>query len=474
MRSFRSDPYLWVHLAGLAAVPLLLELCLLGLAVSSPFLPAGFEFLLVGTIGVAPVLWMQWQRPFSIFSLVVLALKPEQLTADQRRILRSFKAPIERILAVSTAIALLAVLWQLYQIAPIASEVTPFTRFGRLGGILVAAIAFLGSNLFLQVPVSVLRVLLTPVSQLAAMEPYPVAGVAQDFTLLGIRVQQILPNIIAEPDVQPVAEAAAAIPEVTPAEVSPVPVEAGETATEAAAPATAELADDFEDELTDDFEDEPEAVQPLDKAADDFEDDLEDDFEDELADDFEDEPEAIQPVDEAATLLLEPTDNLAASSTLNSAEIDPSTEINTGEPQPAIAEPPAAELAAELAAEPSEDLAEVIIDLPEDALAVGLEISETDTVLIEIASETGEMTEVVITKVEVTETIAIEITALEDEEANAEPENLAPATDEEAIALENAAEPASESRSGSDDFDPDDSSLKNSSPKNSSLEDELT
>ena len=134
MRSFWSDPYLWVHLAGIAAVPLFLELCLLGLAVGTPIAPVGLEWLLVGAIGVAPVLWMQWQRPFSIFSLIVLALQPQQLTDDQRRILRLFRTPLEKGLAALMAIALLATLWQLFQIAPIASEVTPFSRFGHLGG----------------------------------------------------------------------------------------------------------------------------------------------------------------------------------------------------------------------------------------------------------------------------------------------------------------------------------------------------
>ncbi len=202
MRSFWSDPYLWVHLAGAAAVPLLLELCLLGLGVGSPLRPMGLEFMLVGAVGVAPVLWMQWRRPFSIFSLVILALKPDRLTIDQRRILKLFKAPLERVVAALTAIALLAILWQLYQIAPIASEVTPFGQFGRLGGVLVAAIAFLGCNLFLQIPVSVLRVMLTSEKQFGVTEPYPIERIAQDFTLLGLPVQQILPIMKVQAKVQ--------------------------------------------------------------------------------------------------------------------------------------------------------------------------------------------------------------------------------------------------------------------------------
>ena len=77
MRSFWSDPYLWVHLAGLAAVPIFLEICLIGFAVGDPLLPGWLELLLVAAIGSAPILWMQWQRPFYIFSLVGVALQPE-------------------------------------------------------------------------------------------------------------------------------------------------------------------------------------------------------------------------------------------------------------------------------------------------------------------------------------------------------------------------------------------------------------
>ncbi|MBI4782345.1 MAG: low-complexity tail membrane protein [Oscillatoriophycideae cyanobacterium NC_groundwater_1537_Pr4_S-0.65um_50_18] len=225
MRSFWSDPYLWVHLAGAAAVPIFLEICLLGLGVGNPLRPMALEFVLVGAVGIAPVLWMQWQKPFSIFSLVILALKPEQLTIDQRRILKLFKAPLERVIAVITSVVLLALLWQLYQIAPIASEVTPFGRFGRLGGVLVAAIAFLGCNLFLQIPISVLQVLFTSEKQFAATEPYPTERIAQDFTLLGLPVRQILPTIQAEPQVKakvPSSEGATA-PEVALAAIDEFP-----------------------------------------------------------------------------------------------------------------------------------------------------------------------------------------------------------------------------------------------------------
>ena len=200
MRSFWFDPYFWVHLAGAAVVPLALELCLLGLAAGNPFLPLGLEFLLIGSLGAAPILWMQWQRPFSIYSLIFLAVKPTELTEPQLKALRRFKSPVGKGLSLMTAAVLWLALWQLYRLAPLASESASIVPWGHVGGFLLATIAFLGSNLFLQVPVSVIQVMLASEAAFAATEPYPVQAVAQDFTLFGIRVKQILPPLVAEPE----------------------------------------------------------------------------------------------------------------------------------------------------------------------------------------------------------------------------------------------------------------------------------
>ncbi|HEY9623399.1 MAG TPA: low-complexity tail membrane protein [Crinalium sp.] len=196
MRSFRSDPYLWIHLAGVAALPILLEICFLGLAAGEPFLPVGIELLLIAALGIAPVLWMQWQRPFCIFSLLLVALKPGQLTVEQRKILRLFKTQENRAIAILTPIILVWVLWQLYRFAPIASDITPFHSRGL--GLLVAAIAFMGSNLFAQVPASIVPVLFTSESKFEGIEPYPVEKVGREFSLLGIPVKRILPDFIVE------------------------------------------------------------------------------------------------------------------------------------------------------------------------------------------------------------------------------------------------------------------------------------
>jgi len=85
MSSFRSEP-MWIHVAGLAVVPIFLELCLLGLAVSDP--AAG----MVGAIysrrrwGCAGALDAV-SRPFYIFAILAIALKQEQLSSNSEKIL---------------------------------------------------------------------------------------------------------------------------------------------------------------------------------------------------------------------------------------------------------------------------------------------------------------------------------------------------------------------------------------------------
>jgi hypothetical protein len=80
----------------------------------------------------------------------------------------------------------------------VAAAVAPLGSGWRIAGLLWAGVAFLISNLFLQVPLSVAQVLLTSESEFSATEPYRVEKVPQDFTLPGVRVNQILPFSISE------------------------------------------------------------------------------------------------------------------------------------------------------------------------------------------------------------------------------------------------------------------------------------
>lgn len=198
MRSFWSEPFLWIHVAGLAVLPIFLGLCLLGLAVGSPVLPVWVEVFLVGAAGIAPVLWMQWFRPFYIFSILIVAVKPQNLTDAQQRILTRLKSRLNQGLAIFVAAGLAVILWQLYRFSPLAALFVPFPPQWRLAGLLLAALAFLASNLFLQVPASAIALLLTPESEFAATQPEVLEKIGQDFTIAGWQVDRILPNFAGE------------------------------------------------------------------------------------------------------------------------------------------------------------------------------------------------------------------------------------------------------------------------------------
>jgi Mg2+/citrate symporter len=153
------------------------------------------ELFIVAAIGIVPVLWMQLSRPFYIFAILAIALKQEQLTSQQRKILSLINTRLNRVLAVLAAVFLVGVLWQLYRVAPLATDVAPFSPEWRGLGLLSASLAFLASNLFFQIPVSVARVFVTSNAELAATEPYPLEKISPDFTILGLPVNQILPHL---------------------------------------------------------------------------------------------------------------------------------------------------------------------------------------------------------------------------------------------------------------------------------------
>lgn len=164
----------------------------------SPLLPVWLEMFLVAVAGIVPVLWMQWFRPFYIFSILVVAVKPQNLTSLQQRILTRFKTKLNQGIALFVAVLLAVILWQLYRLAPLAASVAPFPPSWRWAGLLLAASAFLASNLFLQVSASVMAVLLTPESEFAATKPHVLEKIRQDFTIAPWQVDRLLPALAAE------------------------------------------------------------------------------------------------------------------------------------------------------------------------------------------------------------------------------------------------------------------------------------
>jgi hypothetical protein len=187
----RSEPFLWIHLVGIALFPVLSQIALMGLAVGDSYSYL-IELPLLVAIAILPILLMQLSRPFDIFSVLFLSLRPESLTEEQRKILALFKTASPKIWSLITALVMLLLLWLMYHLSPLATGIASFLPQWRILGLAIAAIAFLGSNLFLQIPLSVLQVLLTEESKLTQIEPYPREKIVQDFTVPGIKVNKIL------------------------------------------------------------------------------------------------------------------------------------------------------------------------------------------------------------------------------------------------------------------------------------------
>lgn len=200
LMQLQQNRYLWVHLAGLAAVPLLLDVCLAGLASAGPAFnyptAGGFQFWAIALLGIIPTLWMQLAKPFYIFSLPPLALNPNELTEDQRRCLRLLKTLQMKLLAVLTAGLSGWLLWWIYgrslQITPV---MTP------AAGLISAAAAFFFVCAFLQISVGAGRSILVGSDTLKRVVPVEASAIAANFLILGLRVKKILPTEVDAPSV---------------------------------------------------------------------------------------------------------------------------------------------------------------------------------------------------------------------------------------------------------------------------------
>lgn len=205
-----ADPYLWLHVSALAALPLLLEVCLLGFAASDPLLIGGLDWLFVGLLGAAPILAVQWTRPFYPFGVAgVVSLRPASLDEQRLKLLRRLKGWPSGAIALGGTFVALLVLQQLYGLGAIAAEVTPFGN--RAVGLIVAAIAFLLANLVWQLGLSALW--LGQVGEGAAIDPYPLGDIPANFTRWGIPLTRILSDLAPPPAPEVVTPPVAEQPE---------------------------------------------------------------------------------------------------------------------------------------------------------------------------------------------------------------------------------------------------------------------
>jgi hypothetical protein len=198
-QSLRSEPFLWIHLTGIAVFPIFVELTIAGLSMGDSY-PLILELPLIIGITVLPVLLMQIMRPFDIFSILFVSLKPESLRDRQKAILSLFQTFKQKLFSAIAAVMMMVLLWLLYRLSPLAIGIVDFLPQQRILGLAIATVGFLGSNLFLQIPLSVLLVLLTKQSKLSQTSPYPVDKILQDFTMAGIKINKILWFLESETD----------------------------------------------------------------------------------------------------------------------------------------------------------------------------------------------------------------------------------------------------------------------------------
>ncbi len=195
--SLSNSPFIWGHIALIAGVPWLLALSMAGLAVGDPVFPAWFEIFLLGFPAIAFVTWLQWQQPFSPFSLWVISKPTESLSDRDRQVLTLVKQHsngwyVTGWIATAVAIVISVIFSKMYIAAPLAQTIAPFPAGLRLFGIVWAEIFFLLSNVLLQAGISALRIKLTAESELNSMTPFAVEKIKNSFTNIGWQSPQLL------------------------------------------------------------------------------------------------------------------------------------------------------------------------------------------------------------------------------------------------------------------------------------------
>lgn len=199
VNDLRSEPFLWIHLAGIAVFPIFVGITSIGLGIGDSY-PFWLELPLLIAIAIVPIFWMQFSRPFDIFSVLFLCLRFECLSDRQKKILSLFKTFRQKLISAIAAVVMMLLLWLLYRLSPLNVSIIGFLPQQRILGLSIAGLGFFASNLFLQIPLSVLLVLSTKADRLAKTMPYAENKISQDFTMIGIKISKILWFVESEAD----------------------------------------------------------------------------------------------------------------------------------------------------------------------------------------------------------------------------------------------------------------------------------
>ncbi|MEM8602965.1 MAG: low-complexity tail membrane protein [Cyanobacteria bacterium P01_H01_bin.121] len=197
MRSHWSEACLWLHLAGVATVPLGLFVGLLGLGILGAAVPSMLLLILCLLLGSLPFLILQWLRPFSLFSFLFLSLKPDAYSEQQQRLLRLQRSLLARGLSLVTAITLGFALWKLFYFAPLVMSQLRSLQWPWFSGLLITLIAFASVNFFAQNSMAALFLLGATTNTVQNMPLASAASIRQEFSRLGLPVRRLpLPKLL--------------------------------------------------------------------------------------------------------------------------------------------------------------------------------------------------------------------------------------------------------------------------------------
>jgi len=188
----KSEPFLWFHIALLAATPLTLIIAMLGLGVGDPVFPEWFEITVLGLPAIALPVILQWWKPLSPFSLWVFAKPLELSDESERRILAVVKDFKTVLVAIALGVLIDAIFYKIYAAAPLVAHVLPLPSGLRILGILWWLVFFLISNLLLQAGAVAIRILLLSEADLNKITPLPLEAISSAFTSIGKRSRQLL------------------------------------------------------------------------------------------------------------------------------------------------------------------------------------------------------------------------------------------------------------------------------------------
>jgi hypothetical protein len=189
------DPYLWLHLAGLAMLPFTMALVAIALPWGVPFPFSTAELILIVLIGGVPVWTLQILRPWNPFGFLIFQIPPERMHERQKQILRLIQGTRQPLFNVIGAVVMVILLWQLAHYSPLATGVSAGFWQWRIIGLSLAIAGFFLSNLCLQIPLTLLPAILQSEQTVAEIEPHPNVSIRRDFACWGLKMGQLFPTL---------------------------------------------------------------------------------------------------------------------------------------------------------------------------------------------------------------------------------------------------------------------------------------